>query len=154
MEKASFDINPHVIRQLGEELVPDEMTALMELIKNAYDADASYVKIDINTTGEYSGETLIYPSHTGYIVVEDSGIGMDDEAIVKSWLTISYSNKRAGVDGVKKKTKKERTPLGDKGLGRLSTQRLSDCCEIFTVPEGGSTRYHVAFDWREFDKVQ
>ena len=149
-----FDINPHVIRQLGEELVPDEMTALMELIKNAYDADASYVKIDINTTGVYTGETLSYPIHQGYIVVEDSGVGMDDEAIVKSWLTISYSSKRAGADGIKKKTKKDRTPLGDKGLGRLSTQRLSDCCEIFTVPEGGSTRYHVAFDWREFDKVE
>lgn len=149
-----FDINPHVIRQLGEELVPDEMTALMELIKNAYDADASYVKIDINTTGVYTGETLTYPTHHGYIVVEDSGVGMDDEAIVKSWLTISYSSKRAGSDGVKKKTKKDRTPLGDKGLGRLSTQRLSDCCEIFTVPEGGLTRYHVAFDWREFDKVE
>ena len=149
-----FDINPHVIRQLGEELVPDEMTALMELIKNAYDADASFVKIDINTTGVYTAESLTYQSHTGYIVVEDSGVGMDDETIVKSWLTISYSGKRAGADGIKKKTKKDRTPLGDKGLGRLSTQRLSDCCEIFTVPEGGNTRYHVAFDWREFDKVQ
>ena len=149
-----FDINPHVIRQLGEELVPDEMTALMELIKNAYDADASYVKIDINTKGVYTGETLSYPTHQGYIVVEDSGVGMDDETIVQSWLTISYSSKRAGADGIKKKTKKERTPLGDKGLGRLSTQRLSDCCEIFTVPEDGNTRYHVAFDWREFDKVQ
>ena len=149
-----FDINPHVIRQLGEELVPDEMTALMELIKNAYDADASYVKIDINTTGVYTDETLSYPIHQGYIVVEDSGVGMDDETIVKSWLTISYSSKRAGADGIKKKTKKDRTPLGDKGLGRLSTQRLSDCCEIFTVPDGGSTRYHVAFDWREFDKVE
>lgn len=152
--ESRFDINPHVIRQLGEELVPDEMTALMELIKNAYDADASYVKIDINTKDMYSGEQLTYPNHNGYIVVEDSGIGMDDEAIVKSWLTISYSNKRAGADGIKTKTKKERTPLGDKGLGRLSTQRLSDCCEIFTVPEGGNKRYHVAFDWREFDKVE
>ena len=149
-----FDINPHVIRQLGEELVPDEMTALMELIKNAYDADASYVKIDISTEGVYTEEQLTYPTHKGYIVVEDSGIGMDDKAIEKSWLTISYSNKRAGADGVKKKTKKDRTPLGDKGLGRLSTQRLADNCEIFTTPEGGSNRYHVAFDWREFDKVQ
>lgn len=149
-----FDINPHVIRQLGEELVPDEITALMELIKNAYDADASYVKIDINTEGIYTEEQLTYPTHKGYIVVEDSGIGMNDEAIEKSWLTISYSNKRAGADGIKKKTKKDRTPLGDKGLGRLSTQRLADNCEIFTTPEGGSNRYHVAFDWREFDKVQ
>ena len=153
MEK-QFDINPHVIRQLGEELVPDEMTALMELIKNAYDADASFVKIDINTSGVYADESLSYPNHNGYIVVEDSGVGMDDNAIVKSWLTISYSDKRAGADGIKKRTKKDRTPLGDKGLGRLSTQRLSDCCEIFTVPEGGSERYHVAFDWREFDKVE
>ena len=149
-----FDINPHVIRQLGEELVPDEMTALMELIKNAYDADASYVRIDINTEGVYTEEQLTYPTHKGYIVVEDSGVGMDDTTIEKSWLTISSSNKRAGVDGIKKKTKKERTPLGDKGLGRLSTQRLADYCEIFTTPEGGSKRYHVAFDWREFDKVE
>jgi len=149
-----FDINPHVIRQLGEELVPDEMTALMELIKNAYDADASYVKIDINTEGVCTEEQLTYPTHKGYIIVEDSGIGMDDSTIEKSWLTISYSNKRAGSDGIKKKTKKDRTPLGDKGLGRLSTQRLADYCEIFTTPEGGSNRYHVAFDWREFDKVQ
>lgn len=149
-----FDINPHVIRQLGEELVPDEMTALMELIKNAYDADASYVKIDINTDGVYAEEQLTYPTHKGYIVVEDSGVGMDDKTIEKSWLTISYSNKRAGADGIKKKTKKDRTPLGDKGLGRLSTQRLADHCEIFTTPEGGSNRFHVAFDWREFDKVE
>ena len=149
-----FDINPHVIRQLGEELVPDEMTALMELIKNAYDADASYVKIDINTDGVYQGEQLTYPIHKGYIVVEDSGVGMDNTTIEKSWLTISYSNKRAGLDGVKKKTKKNRTPLGDKGLGRLSTQRLADYCEIFTTPEDGTNRYHVAFDWREFDKVE
>lgn len=149
-----FDINPHVIRQLGEELVPDEMTALMELIKNAYDADATFVKIEINTSGQYVGEQLAYPMHNGYIVVEDSGIGMDNNAIIKSWLTISYSDKRAKDNGIKKKTKSGRTPLGDKGLGRLSTQRLSDCCEIFTVPEGGSERYHVAFDWREFDKVE
>ena len=153
MDNVQFDINPHVIRQLGEELVPDEMTALMELIKNAYDADASYVKIDINTSGSYQGEDLAYPYHKGYIIVEDSGVGMDEDTLLRSWLTISYSEKRAGADGVKKKTKKERTPLGDKGLGRLSTQRLSDFCEIFTVPENGNERYHVSFDWREFDNV-
>ena len=51
IKEKKFDINPHVIRQLGEELVPDEMTALVELVKNAYDADADYVKIDINTKG-------------------------------------------------------------------------------------------------------
>mgnify|MGYP001771557202 CR=1 FL=1 len=151
IKEKKFDINPHVIRQLGEELVPDEMTALVELVKNAYDADADYVKIDINTKGKYSDEPLSYPDHKGYIVVEDSGIGMNEDTIIKSWLTISYSSKRAGKDGVKKKTNKDRTPLGDKGLGRLSTQRLADYCEIFTTAEGSNNRIHVAFDWRDFD---
>ena len=96
IKEKRFDINPHVIRQLGEELVPDEMTALVELVKNAYDADADYVKIDINTKGKYSDEPLSYPDHKGYIVVEDSGIGMNEDTIIKSWLTISYSSKRAG----------------------------------------------------------
>ena len=49
MKDPKFDINPHVIRQLGAELVTDHTTALMELVKNSYDADADYVKITINT---------------------------------------------------------------------------------------------------------
>lgn len=41
--KGTFKINPHVIKQLGSELVSDSVTAIMELIKNSYDADADYV---------------------------------------------------------------------------------------------------------------
>ena len=129
-----FSISARTAKLIGMENFANAEGAIVELVKNAYDADASYVKIDINTEGIYTEEQLTYPTHKGYIVVEDSGIGMNDEAIEKSWLTISYSNKRAGADGIKKKTKKDRTPLGDKGLGRLSTQRLADNCEIFTTP--------------------
>lgn len=95
MDKAKFDINPHVIRQLGAELVSDQVTALMELIKNSYDADASYVKIEINTTDQCNISGLYNKRHNGYILVEDNGFGMDQETILKSWLIISYSNKRA-----------------------------------------------------------
>lgn len=149
-KKIRFDINPHVIKQLGEELVSDEITALMEIVKNSYDADANYVSIDINTTGSYKNESLKYKNHVGYIVVEDDGFGMDEETILKSWLTISYSNKRA-KDGIKPKTPKGRTPLGDKGLGRLSTQRLAEICEIFTSKESSNERIHVAFNWKDFE---
>ena len=48
MDKAKFDINPHVIRQLGAELVSDQVTALMELIKNSYKKQVNeqeYVKL-------------------------------------------------------------------------------------------------------------
>ena len=52
-QRYHFDITPHIVKQLGEQLVSDEITALLELIKNSYDADASYVSIEINTIGQY-----------------------------------------------------------------------------------------------------
>lgn len=152
MGKAQFDINPHVIRQLGAELVSDNVTALLELIKNSYDADATYVNIEINTTGIYQDSNVNNEDHKGYIVVEDNGFGMDEETLLKSWLIISYSKKRA-INGVKPKTPKGRTPLGDKGLGRLSTQRLANRCEIFTKKQD-SEAFHVGFKWSDFDKVE
>ena len=147
-----FDINPHVIRQLGAELVTDQVTALLELIKNSYDADASYVKVNIDTDGVLLDDSIFNKKHSGYIVVDDDGFGMDQETIMKSWLVISYSNKRA-KNGIKPKTPKGRTPLGNKGLGRLSTQRLADICEIFTKKVEGEA-LHVGFDWNDFDKVE
>lgn len=147
-----FDITPHIVKQLGEQLVPDEVTALLELIKNSYDADASYVSIEINTKEEYTKEKPFYPNNKGFIVVEDDGFGMDEKTIMKSWLLISYSNKRA-LNGAKEKTPQGRTPLGEKGLGRLSTQRLADICEIFTKKrdQEGS---HIAFNWKDFEKKE
>lgn len=64
-----FDINPHIVRQLGGELVPDDITALMELVKNAYDADSPYVRININTKESYGDEKLKYPNNKGYIII-------------------------------------------------------------------------------------
>lgn len=149
---ARFDINPHVIRQLGAELVTDQVTALMELIKNSYDADANYVKVTIDTQGMLNSNEVFNKKHKGYIIVEDDGFGMDRDTILQSWLVISYSQKRP-VGGIKPKTPKGRTPLGDKGLGRLSTQRLADICEIFTKKDNGEA-LHVGFNWDDFDKVQ
>lgn len=147
--KYHFDITPHIVKQLGEQLVPDEVTALLELIKNSYDADATYVSIEINTTGQYLKETLAYPDKKGFIVVEDDGFGMSKDTILKSWLVISYSAKRDFKEKGRK-TPQGRTPLGDKGLGRLSTQRLANVCEIFTN-EDTDTGIHLAFNWKDFE---
>lgn len=151
-QRYHFDITPHIVKQLGEQLVSDEITALLELIKNSYDADASYVSIEINTTGQYIKEKLFYPEHQGFIVIEDDGFGMSEETIMKSWLIISYSQKRQ-LKEAKKTTPKGRTPLGDKGLGRLSTQRLADICEIFTNEENKEGT-HIAFNWKDFEKEE
>ncbi|MFZ1705316.1 MAG: ATP-binding protein [Saprospiraceae bacterium] len=148
-QKYQFDITPHIVKQLGEQLVTDETTALLELIKNSYDADATYVSIEINSTGQYIKEELFYQDHKGFIVVEDDGFGMNEETIINSWLLISYSQKRH-LKELKRTTPGGRTPLGDKGLGRLSTQRLADFCEIFTNT-GKEQGTHVAFNWKDFE---
>ena len=147
-----FDITPHIVKQLGEQLVSDEVTALLELIKNSYDADANYVSIDINTKGQYTDENLIFPKHKGYIAVEDDGFGMNKETILKSWLLISYSKKRE-QKAKNIKTPGGRTPLGEKGLGRLSTQRLADICEILTNTNK-TEGTHLAFNWKDFEKEE
>ncbi|HWK57209.1 MAG TPA: ATP-binding protein [Parapedobacter sp.] len=144
-----FDITPHIVKQLGEQLVSDEITALLELIKNSYDADATYVSIEINTSDEYLQQPLFYSNHQGFIVVEDDGFGMDENTIINSWLIISYSEKRQ-LKEEKKTTPKGRTPLGDKGLGRLSTQRLADICEIFSNKKD-SEGVHIGFNWKDFE---
>jgi signal transduction histidine kinase len=147
--KAVFRISASVVKQLGEELVSDELTAIMELVKNSYDADSDWVKITINIEGALSEEQLTFKNKKGYIVIEDSGDGMNYEDILNHWLYISVSQKKA----MKEKgqlTAKKRTPLGDKGLGRLSTQRLGFILEMFSGKKGEVDRHHVAFDWRDF----
>lgn len=150
--KGTFKINPHVIKQLGSELVSDSVTAIMELIKNSYDADADYVKVTIDTEEELLDSRLFYKGRKGYITIEDDGVGMNEKTIRESWLVISYSKKRA-VNGIKPKTEKKRTPLGDKGLGRLSTQRLAEVCEIFSKTLKDDY-IHAGFEWASFDKVK
>ena len=84
---------------------------------------------------------------------------MEASEIEKGWLTISFSTKRTmRRDGILTPLKK-RTPLGDKGLGRLSTQRLGNRLEMFTTKEPSlrskaeqNHRYHVAFDWSDFSE--
>ncbi|HKI04548.1 MAG TPA: sensor histidine kinase [Thermoanaerobaculia bacterium] len=145
-----FDVHPSVVFQLGADLVSDECQALIELVKNSYDAQATYVHIDINTHEPVTcafPETY-FPDSVGYIRITDDGQGMSLEDIRQGWLIVSDSLKR------KLKTKGlaggGRTPLGDKGLGRLGSQRLAKNLEVMTVPKGSKEEYHVGLSWEKF----
>lgn len=143
-----FDIHASVVFQLGESLISDSVQALMELVKNSYDADASYCKVTINTGADTAQDTA-FKGAVGSITVEDDGIGMTLDDIRRGWLTISNSDKR---DFKRKKltTAKGRTPLGDKGLGRLGTQRLGYNLEMYTRPADSPIEHHVWFSWKDF----
>ena len=164
-----FNISAAVVKQLGEELVSDEVTALIELVKNCYDADAKFANVVIDTNNSpleadlYFSEKNGFSPNPGYILVEDGGNGMTSAEIEKGWLTISYSEKREMKKIGELTPLEKRTPLGDKGLGRLSTQRLGNRLELFTVKRQGLVKQpndlnrqtHIAFDWADFseDKV-
>ena len=143
-----FEIDASVVFQLGESLITDAVQALMELVKNSYDADASYCKVVISTSPIENPQSPFHGA-LGSIIIEDDGTGMDLDTIRSGWLTISNSGKRL----LKKRsgtTSKGRTPLGDKGLGRLGTQRLGKNLEMTTRTAGSPIQQHVWFSWDDF----
>ena len=148
-ETLAFDINAAVVFRLGEELITDVVQALVELVKNSYDADATWVKVTIDTQARNKwGER--YPNAIGAILVEDNGHGMDRPTIERGWLTIANSPKRA-QKAAGQTTARGRTPIGDKGLGRLGSQRLARNVEIITCPKSEPTAEHyVGFSWADF----
>ena len=149
MASPHFDISAAVVRQLGDELVSDEITAIVELVKNAYDADADYAHVVVNTTATPADAASKFPKAVGYITIDDDGMGMDREDIERGWLIISLSSKRV-MKAAGQTTPKGRTPLGDKGLGRLSTQKLGRNLELYTRKDAQPGTLHVAFAWDAF----
>ena len=142
--KGAVHIDANVIRQLGDELVTDAEQAILELIKNSYDADAEWVRLLLDT-----GHQPTPPrERPGLIRVEDNGTGMTLQQLHNGWLRISLSLKRE-IKASGKTSSRGRTPLGDKGLGRLSTMKLGDVVEIQTYPSP-TVGYSVTLDWSAF----
>lgn len=146
--KPFFSVHPSVVYQLGESLISDSVQALIELVKNCYDADATYAKITIDTVGMVDIPNTFFPKSKSRIIIEDDGFGMDLESIENGWLKISNRTKLE-IKKAKKTTPGGRTPLGDKGLGRLGVQLLGNEIEIFTKKEN-RTGYHFGFSWEDF----
>ena len=146
---ARFDISAAVVFRLGNELITDVVQALVELVKNSYDADATWVNVTIDTKGKNRWGRR-YRKAIGGIHVEDNGDGMDEAAIHRGWLTIANSPKRE-QKSEGKTTRLGRTPIGDKGLGRLSSQRLASNVEVVTQPPSQPpTEHYIAFSWDDF----
>lgn len=145
-----FRIDPEVVFKLGQELISDETQALLELIKNSYNADASYAVVRIDTRNAPSDLLLESENaEPGFIEIVDDGTGMKAEEIRDGWLLIARSLK-ADFKASGKTTTKRRTPLGDKGLGRLGAQRLGWGLQLATKTAENKNELMVAFSWRDF----
>lgn len=139
MKSASLRFSTDILRRLGEELNPSVDHGIIELVKNAYDADARKCTVELIKT-DYAG---------GSFQVSDDGDGMDSEEVSGGWLVIGKS-RRAG----QAHTRLGRVPSGSKGLGRLAALRLGKRAKLTTRPRKNSqTQYELTIDWAEFDKA-
>lgn len=122
-EKMNLTATARLIMQLGEQLIEDELVALLELIKNAYDADANNVDVLIDTN-------TVTPYGKGRIEIKDDGNGMIPSIVRNSFLRLSTSFKEEEKSSIYY----HRRVLGKKGIGRLSFQRLGNYISVETVP--------------------
>ena len=106
-----FTVDTHLFSELGALLVGRDSTALNELVKNAYDADASMVIVH--------GEGLAIAG--GSIAVVDDGVGMTSEAFERGFLRIASRTKTFGE---RKSPLFGRRYTGRKGIGRLAAHHL------------------------------
>ena len=125
MAEGKFTVDTHLFRELGELLVGRDSTALVELIKNAYDADATTIIVN--------GISLDNPAKSR-IIIDDNGTGMNAEQFQNGFLRIASRLKEEG-NRLSKRYKRRFT--GSKGIGRLAAHKLASILEIESSSKNG-----------------
>lgn len=131
-----FSVDAGLIDRLGRELVAKQETAVAELIKNAYDADATKVIVTFEGVG----------SSGGRLTISDDGSGMDRQQLVNGFMRISTTSKH----GSDRSPRFGRPRAGQKGIGRFSAQRLGERLILSTRPHGAESALVVDLAWEEF----
>lgn len=148
MENKTFKIRPYarLLTMLGEQLIKNEQIALAELIKNAYDADADWVKVSFVNFGE-----KMVLSDSSKIIIEDNGCGMSLGTIEKSWMNPATPNKKAEKGEEKRTLVKNRVIQGEKGIGRFAILKLGRKITITTRPQNSNEEYVIDYDLSNYD---
>ncbi|NWB44862.1 sensor histidine kinase [Pseudomonas gingeri] len=137
VKHARFHVSAALFEELGERLVSKPEIALAELIKNSYDADATFCTVEV-TEEE--------------IVVTDDGHGLTELEFLNNWMVVSSSNKAKR----RASRKYKRTMAGSKGVGRFSARFLGTVLLVNTTardPADGKLKTLTAsFDWIEISK--
>ncbi len=132
MNEVYFNVSARTARLIGQENFTSAEGAVIELVKNSYDADASISIVLIDTFNDCM-----------YII--DNGEGMTSDIIKKHWMTIGTDNK-AYVS----RASDSRIKTGAKGIGRFALDRLGTECEMWTKTEK-EMGVHWSVNWKQFE---
>jgi len=119
-------INLNALEHLGINLYSNIPAVLSEIVANAWDADATVVKITID-------------KGTETITISDDGIGMDRDAVIDRFLTVGFRRR----DVLGEKTPGGRKPMGRKGIGKLSIFSIAQIAEVYTTSNGVRTSFKM-----------
>lgn len=139
MSNGSYKIRPagrHILT-IGRDLIQDPYAAIVELVKNAYDADASKVTVEFNNICDKKFQ----------VIVSDDGHGMSNDTVVNKWMVPSTNDKQT-----RKISPSGRIMQGRKGIGRYASSILGNELFLETVCENKKTSLYV--DWDSFEKAE
>lgn len=139
-QKLPFRPRARLLMLLGDQLIRDAGIAVFELVKNAYDADASQATIIMSNLTD---------PQKGAILVEDSGSGMDFDTVANVWLEPGTDFRAQQRHDLQRTPKYGRLPLGEKGVGRFAAHKLGMFVRLITRKKN-NPEVVVEIDWEEF----
>lgn len=132
----NFKTKARAIELLGRKQIRDSVTALAELMKNSYDADAPWLRVEFNTQKKM-----------GHIIIADAGIGMTKSDIQDKWLVLGTNSK---TNSKNKKSPGGRPLMGAKGIGRLASARLGK--QLWMITKSKESLWNIIYiNWNLFE---
>ncbi len=147
-EKLSIRPYARLLTMLGEQLIKNEKIALVELIKNSYDADADWVQVRFENFNDDMSA-----NENSSIVIKDNGHGMTYEDIRDSWMNPASPKKYKRKKDKRKRTtpEKKRIIQGEKGIGRFAILKLGKTVTVATKTRNSEFESILEYDFTKFD---
>lgn len=136
-DNLQFRVSAELKNILGRDLITSPDIAILELVKNSYDAHATKVEITFDDD---------------YLSIADNGKGMSKDDLINKWLFVAYSAKRDGTEDKSYRSKFKRHYAGAKGIGRMSCDRLAKYLKLTTRSKIEQKTEILHVDWSLFEQ--
>lgn len=146
MAKVRFRTNVLLKSIIGKDLITDDNIAVLELVKNCFDAGSNNAQIIFRDVISNQSLKEYKKANDSKIIIKDIGSGMSEYDLINKWLNIAYSEKKS------KKEQFNRQLAGNKGVGRFSCDRLGKSLVIYTR-RANEPLLKLSIDWTEFEKI-
>ena len=141
-----FKTNIQLKSIIGKDLINDDNIAILELVKNSFDADAKRVDISFSNLKENDDKSIdSYSEKTSRLIIKDDGLGMNLDDIKNKCLNIAYSEKKQNT------RQHNRMMAGAKGVGRFSCDRLGEFLNLYARKNDEKSYILLKIDWKMFE---